>query len=129
MSISFDLQKTPAFQAKVELLRSVLTSQMVDAVLLTAAMPVVNRAKERAAYKTGTLRRSIRAEKSSDFVRVGTDVPYGARIEFGFVGTDSRGRRYNQGPRPYLRPAIDETRQEVLAAGVSALRALVRSIT
>lgn len=33
------------------------------------------------------------------------EVPYARRLELGFVGTDSKGRRYNQAPRPYLVPA------------------------
>lgn len=32
----------------------------------------------------------------------GTNVVYAARIEFGFKGTDSAGRTYNQGPSSYL---------------------------
>lgn len=39
-------------------------------------------------------------------VKVGTNVVYAARIEFGFSGTDSLGRSFNQPGTPYLRPAI-----------------------
>lgn len=46
-------------------------------------------------------------------VDVGTDVPYAARIEFGFAGQDSLGRTYSQSPQPYLRPAFDENQAEV----------------
>lgn len=31
---------------------------------------------------------------------------YARRLELGFFGTDSLGRRYAQAPRPYLRPAL-----------------------
>lgn len=39
--------------------------------------------------------------------------PYAARLEFGFVGTDARGRNINQGPRPYLRRAVSEQRDNI----------------
>lgn len=35
---------------------------------------------------------------------------YARRLEFGFVGTDAKGRRYSQGPRPFLRPALERVR-------------------
>lgn len=38
--------------------------------------------------------------------RVGTNVPYQPRLELGFHGTDSLGRRYAQAPRPAFRPAL-----------------------
>jgi hypothetical protein len=53
---------------------------------------------------------------------VGPDVPYGRRIELGFIGTDSLGRKYHQGPRPYLRPAFDSKQQEALQAMVQVAR-------
>jgi hypothetical protein len=31
------------------------------------------------------------------------------RLELGFVGTDSLGRKYNQAPRPWLRPSYQES--------------------
>lgn len=37
---------------------------------------------------------------------LGTDLPYGRRLEFGFVGTDSIGRSYNQPPFPHVQPAL-----------------------
>lgn len=47
--------------------------------------------------------------------KVGTDLEYAARIEFGFTGPDSLGRVYNQAPHPYLRPAFDENRAKATA--------------
>lgn len=38
---------------------------------------------------------------------VGTSAPQGRRLEFGFVGVDSLGRRYNQPPFPHLGPAVN----------------------
>jgi hypothetical protein len=37
---------------------------------------------------------------------LGTDLPYGRRLEFGFTGTDSLGRHYNQPPFPHVQPAL-----------------------
>jgi hypothetical protein len=48
---------------------------------------------------------------------------YAARMEFGFVGTDSLGRKYNQQPRAFVRSTIDnaETIAEATAERVSKL--------
>ncbi len=35
---------------------------------------------------------------------VGSNVPYEPRLELGFAGTDSLGRKYRQAPRPAFRP-------------------------
>jgi hypothetical protein len=37
---------------------------------------------------------------------IGTDLPYGRRLEFGFTGTDSLGRNYAQPPFPHVQPAL-----------------------
>jgi hypothetical protein len=39
---------------------------------------------------------------------------YAHRLEFGFHGTDSRGRNINQGERPYIRPTVSEERSKVM---------------
>lgn len=41
-------------------------------------------------------------------VTVGTEAPQGPRLEFGFVGTDARGRTVNQPPYPHVGPSVDE---------------------
>ena len=99
-------------------MREVMATILEDAAW-AGSLEVMNAAQEKAPVKTGTLRRSIHPEvvEKTDkrvTVRVGPDVPYGARIEFGFVGTDSLGRKYNQGPRPYMRPAFEETKGQVI---------------
>ena len=103
---------------------------------------IINEAKRLAAYKTGTLRRSLHvggaAGETPDFeggldsgysdlgqgeikaqsaeVYGGTDVPYGRRIEMGFEDTDSLGRSFHQKARPFLRPAFDTKRVEAVEA-------------
>lgn len=44
---------------------------------------------------------------------VGSSAEYARRLELGFVGRDSRGRYYHQGPRSFLRPALDENEKQV----------------
>jgi len=55
---------------------------------------------------TGDYRRSwnTRLTMKGDAVQadVGTNKPQGRRLEFGFVGTDSLGRFYNQPPFPHV---------------------------
>lgn len=128
MGFAVALERTAAYTAKVEALRAALGAGAINPVLLAAAMPVVNAAKQKAPYLTGTLRRSIRAEVQSGAVVVGSDTPYAARLEFGFEGADSRGRVYHQAPRPYLRPAIMENAEAVKAATAAALRAMLRAL-
>jgi HK97 gp10 family phage protein len=59
--------------------------------------------------RTGTLARSIESETfriGDQFVgRVGTNLKYGAYLEFG---------TRKMAPRPYLRPALDELRPQIL---------------
>jgi len=55
--------------------------------------------------RTGALRRSIGHEVINDIVRVGTNKDYGYFLE---VGT-----RKMTGPRPYLRPALDEASAKI----------------
>lgn len=61
--------------------------------------------------QSGDYQKSIKATvhrtpKKNVVGRVGTDSPYGRRLEFGFVGRDKLGRNYNQAPRPHFRPAV-----------------------
>lgn len=41
-------------------------------------------------------------------------VPYAARLECGFHGTDSLGRNINQAPRPFLRPTVLRNRDLIV---------------
>jgi hypothetical protein len=103
---------------------------------------IINEAKRLAAYKTGTLRRSLHvggaAGETPDFqggldsgysdlgqgevgtktaeVFGGTDVPYARRIELGFEDSDSLGRSFHQKARPFLRPAFDTKINEAIEA-------------
>lgn len=52
---------------------------------------------------------------------VGTDAPQGARLEFGFVGTDSLGRVFDQQAYPSFGPALDEVAPRFEAAIAAAV--------
>lgn len=64
---------------------------------------------------TGQLRRTVRgvAFRRGNVIvgRLSAGTQYARRLELGFVGTDSLGRRINQGPRPFLRPSLKRTAQ------------------
>ena len=76
---------------------------------------------ETPAVDTGVLVNSISTwveEKDNDRVEmgIGSGIIYAARLEFGFRETDSLGRKYNQAPRPYMRPAVDNNVEKVYDA-------------
>ena len=111
-------------------LTSSAQAQLISRAVLAGAEPIKNRAKELAPYKTGELRRSITTsvlESTPTMARVaiGSDKVYARRIEYGFVGKDSLGRRYNQAAKPYLRPALDEKRNEAVREMKEAFREMV----
>lgn len=69
--------------------------------------------------RTGDYRQSIEhivdesRSGNSITMRVGSNSPYGRRLEFGFVGRDSLGRNVSQAPRPHMRPAIQRNRSAI----------------
>jgi hypothetical protein len=77
---------------------------------------------------TGDYRRSwqmqTRGGGSSTTVEVGTNAVQGRRLEFGFNGSDSLGRIYNQPPFPHARPAFDEIQPLFIAGGEALIREL-----
>lgn len=135
MSVSLSIKMTPeserSLERAFEKIGAALSGQALETALVAGALNIQNYAKEHAAYKTGTLRRSIHIgghsgivagfgqgggysdiggnEHGDTFARVwvGTNLVYARRIEYGFIGADKLGRVYNQRPRPYLRPAFD----------------------
>ena len=58
-------------------------------------------------------------------VLIGTDVPYAARLEYGYVGPDSLGRTFHQPARPYLRPAFDNNKDAAIREVGEALADLL----
>lgn len=117
----------------------------LDRALATGALPAVNAAKRRAPYLSGNLRRSIHIGGFNDLtpeargivqrgqpvpqpegtptrrsVYWGTDVEYARAQEFGYP-------EGNIPAKPYIRPAHDETRSEVVSEVAAALRDLVKA--
>ena len=72
---------------------------------------------ETPAQATAGLRQSIigkaRTEAKVVIGEVGTDMPYGPRLEFGFSDVDSLGRRYNMAARPWLKPSFEKALPKV----------------
>ncbi len=112
-----------------------------DKIVRKLAFKVAGYAKQNAPYVTTALRNSIyvRTSKQNDYAKassaakranpkvetaelppakegeahIGPCVTYGARVEFGFVGTDSLGRVYkHRSSHPYLIPAFEQVRKE-----------------
>lgn len=94
----------------------------------SAAMILTQEAKDLVPVKTGRLQTAIHdevvtdePEKQERSVRPayetgeGFDPPYARRIEMGFIGTDSIGRRYHQPAKPFMRPAFDSKQEEAKA--------------
>lgn len=54
---------------------------------------------------TGNYRRSVQVTHDGLESIVGTNAPQARRLEYGFRGTDSRGRAYDQRPYPHWEPA------------------------
>lgn len=64
--------------------------------------------------------------RSQAALRVGTNVVYAARVEFGFSGKDSLGRVYSQAGQPYLTKAAAEKKDEAVKEIGDTFRELVR---
>lgn len=103
--------------------------QSAKATVREAAALIEGEMKALVPVDTGALRDSIHIEERADGPfhfevsvhpaelagnKWGLEPAYARRIEYGFVGTDSRGRNYHQAAQPYVRPAIDHTRDTVL---------------
>lgn len=123
-----------ALRARLQKMQSQMRADLLEAAATSGALLISNQAKENLRtfpsksaarsgepiWKTGHLARSIHVETSLKEtmrvrVRIGTDVEYGRRVEFGFAGADARGRVYNQPANPYLRPAWDSQRAAAVA--------------
>jgi HK97 gp10 family phage protein len=57
---------------------------------------------------------------------VGSPMEYARRLEYGFSDTDRLGRTFNQQPRPFLRPALDDNTDEIEKAIAKKLEQVVR---
>jgi HK97 gp10 family phage protein len=152
---SFQLVGDGAVMRKLERLIAATEGQALRAAAIAGALPIMNRAKESAQNErvtspdnTGNLARSIHiggvqglespttgtdiggAEIRQDRVTlyVGTNAEYARRVELGFSGVDSLGRVYTQPAYPFLRPAFDTQKDEVVREMAAALRDQIRHL-
>jgi len=121
MRLQATLTGTPALNAKLRKIGDALSSQALANATLAGALIIEGSAKEKVHVITGNLRRSIRSAietstATSATAIVGTDVEYAPYEEF--------GTRYRP-PHPYLRPALDEKRDEAQRTIRDAFKALV----
>lgn len=95
--------------------------EILGSAVVQGGVIVVTDAKRRVPVDTGNLQRSIHLEYATDAgdkqaaVEVGTDVDYGKYVEFG----TSR-----MAAQPYLRPALDENRDEIAAVIIDTFKDL-----
>lgn len=97
----FTLRGSEEMKRKLRDISNEVGGRKAQAALRLAAAPIVNRAKELAPVRTGTLRRSIAVEDGPGEleVSIGTDVEYAIFQEFGTV---------HMAARPFLRPALEQ---------------------
>lgn len=60
--------------------------------------------------------------------RVGPGVIYARRFELGFTGADKLGRHYDQRPRPYFKPAVEESLPRIRSIAAGLVRAAVEGV-
>lgn len=90
----------------------------VTAAVRAGAETVAQEAQSRAPVASGDLSRSIHVEQDGDDVHVvagDSDVFYGHLVEFGTVRTPAR---------PFLVPALEARRDEIVTAVTAAVRGL-----
>lgn len=110
-----------------------LKSEELDltAAIFSGALIIQEIAVIKAPYDTGTLRRSItiRLQVTSGKIlaRIGTNLVYARRVEYGFADTDSLGRTFNQAGKPYLRPAYDTGKDKAIKEITGALAAQIKA--
>lgn len=128
MEFNASVEIAQSFDSQIAAIVRVLGTEAIEEPLLAGGWIVASEAKRLARFKTGTLRRSIRAELvEPGLVIVGTEVAYGRRIEFGFIGADSLGRNYHQAPSPYLRPAFRTKKEEAMDTVKAGIRDVIQS--
>lgn len=131
---------------KLQRLSQIGRGAALSAAVTAGAAVIVNAAQEKAPYLSGTLRRSIHAEVTTEATRaiaeIGTDVEYAAQREFGGTITAKntpylvfrvggklvRVKSVTQKATPYLRPAFDEKSDEAVSEMIAALKAAINGV-
>jgi hypothetical protein len=63
----------------------------------------------------GSITAVVVVDRGLVITMVGTNVEYARRLELGFSRADSKGRVYDQAPRPFMRPGLTEALPRVKA--------------
>lgn len=145
--IRVDVIGEEELRRKLQSLTEAVQGQALAAAVMSGAQVIQNAAKEKAPYRTGTLRRSIHTEVEGNATRatakIGTDVVYAAQVEFGgtitpkkakllaWVGSDGVkhfARSVTQVARPYLRPAFDEQGDNAVVEVREALAQVIAKV-
>lgn len=107
---------------------------LVDAVM-TPLFVIEGRTLNKVPVRSGRLKNSYNSrieEISSDKVVGSTgsdDVPYNLAVELGYTDTDSNGRTVMRPAKPHLRPAFDETVDEVEGLVGGVVKAHLNSVS
>ncbi len=120
IKIEIDQASVNAIGKKLKLKKG-QTEEKVKAGIKAGLLLITNEAKLKVPVITGTLKRSIhdepvRTETGGFSGKVGTNVSYGPKIEFG-------GSR--KAPDGYLRPALDEKGEEAIKEIISSLKQIL----
>jgi HK97 gp10 family phage protein len=122
-----------ALLAKMTRVEQSLEKALLQA-LDTAGSLVVTEAKANHPYtdRTQNLTNSIEAipaKREGTVITAGAraGMRYGRRVELGFVGVDSLGRRYHQKPRAFLGPALRRNRKAITLVVKKAVQEAVRN--
>lgn len=118
------------FEEVMELLDSIAESGRLEEALSKACALVEREAKKKAPKDTGALRRSITSKVENDKGIIFTPLEYAPYIEYGtglfaeeggreseWCYFDDEGnfiRTRGQPPQPFMRPALNESREEIV---------------
>ena len=123
------LEKKLRKLAKIDLAAGLLAGGELVAAEYRRRVPVV----------TADLQRSIgvsikrgRSGGKRIEVRAGSNNPEAKRIEYGYIGPDKLGRRFNQAAQPALRPAarakLPRARLMIIAAGKAWIKVNIKFV-
>lgn len=121
-----EMQKTSAEGGHLPFKEGYLRASLV--ITINSAPPIPDKTKKDAttSYNFNALVRQINRSKIGDRVTASYTMIYARRLEYGFTGTDSLGRAYNQPPRAFARLAaqkwkgiVSDVASEVKAAKTS----------
>lgn len=145
MNVAMHVRGAQALRANLGKLAAAGSGRNLATAARAGGLVVQNDAKVRAPKRTGNLARSIHLEvtestKTRAVVTVGTDVEYAAAQEFGAVitpksakalhfqvgGKDVFAQVVHLPAHPYLRPALLENQDKVVAEVAAALKDLMK---